>query len=179
MKKECIVLIVAHILAGVSLMLLSIFLKEDSHHYNLMIIAFFIFSILSLLACALDENNKLPMRIAYCVVGLTAMIFGLILIMAKDKISIIAACIMMGVLEIINSGVKTEEIIHRIRLKDWFGLLLMPSISAELVLGVILCIEKEPSIQLHLILIGVTLSYESVVLFAFEFIAKYREKRKE
>ena len=162
-RRDRIIVLFTMVLLGVIIILLS---QSTSSQHNLLVIAFAILAVAIFISVALDHNCKTGLRIALFSLVVIAMIMTIIgFFLTEDKMNIQLFTIFLGSFDIASALAKGAEAFFILKEKNKMGLLFLVSSIFELVIGIMMIIEKNATLELHAILIGSNLAYEGVIKF--------------
>lgn len=156
-------LLFAFLLVATFLVLCAIFFPGDIH---LVATAFLLVSFITLLSTFLDRHIEKRLRIIFYVLGgilLVASIVGFVL--TETQISTDAYCLVYAILEITSGVVKIYEGITIVKEKNKMGYLFILDGIIEAGLGIMVAIEKEEGLKMHLYYIAADKVYEGIIKF--------------
>lgn len=161
-KAILITNIIIHILVGVALIVFSHDSFERSHLFIGLVIL--ITGLPNLLIYLVGGGHKEFFKQPYIIFSFVAVIIGLIFILC-DELSVVHMCLVWGILDIVRSAYEIFDAIRELKHDKWEIVEIVAG-TADLILGILLTIEKEEGITMHLIIMGAAL-----ILIGLRFIA--------
>ena len=169
-----IVNIIVHIIVGASLIIFS---NEAFERNNLFIGAIILVTGLpNLFIYLIGKGYRELLKQPYLVFSIVSVVIGVIFMLC-DEISLLHMCIIWGIHDICRSAYEIFDGIRELR-HDKLEILEIIAGVADLTLGVLLCIEKEEGIKMHLIIMGIALVLIGI-RFLIELIITIKESKKE
>ena len=168
-KALLITNVIIHILVGAALIIFSHEAFERSNLFvGLVIIATGLPNLLIFLVGGYKELFKQP----YILFSFVSVIIGLIFILC-DEISIMHMCLVWGILDIVRSAYEIFDAVRELK-HDKLEIIEILAGTADLILGILLTIEKEEGITMHMIIMGAAL-----ILIGIRFIVELIIKSKK
>jgi uncharacterized membrane protein HdeD (DUF308 family) len=164
--------IIIHILVGAALIVFSHDSFERSHLFIGLVIL--ITGLPNLLIYLVGGGHKEFFKHPYIIFSFVAVIIGLIFILC-DELSVVHMCLVWGILDIVRSAYEIFDAIRELK-HDKLEIIEIIAGTADLILGVLLTIEKEEGIRMHLIIMGAALILIGL-RFIVELIIKSKEKK--
>ena len=171
-NRDRITSLIVFLVGGIVLVILSSTFDDARSQLAL---TFAILAALTFIGTILDPHCELETRIALhilsgmaivlCVIGMTIPI---------EKFSIDLYCFLFGIYGIVKGVVKTYEAINIFREKNKMGFFFLADSLFEIVIGVLMIIEKSAALRLHVFMIGADAIYEGIIKFINE---KVEEKK--
>lgn len=162
-KAILIANIIIHILVGAALIVFSHDSFERSHLFIGLVIL--ITGLPNLLIYLVGGGHKEFFKHPYIIFSFVAVIIGLIFILC-DELSVIHMCLVWGILDIVRSAYEIFDAIRELKHDKWEIVEIVAG-TADLILGILLTIEKEEGITMHLIIMGAAL-----ILIGLRFIVQ-------
>lgn len=151
----------AFILSAIGLILLAIFNATDFTVISLLML---ITALVTVISTFLDEHIQPKLRMTFYMLGMVMVIISFVgFAISEEVLSVNTYCIFYGVIEAISGGVKVYEGIVIIKEKNKMGYLFVIDGLIEMVLGILMIIERQEGLRTHLILIAADKVYEGSI----------------
>ena len=159
--------------AGVGLILTSLFLQDD---FMVVVTLCFALATVTIVAGVLDPHLNQKLRITIIIIGfLFAVAAAVGLILQEGALTVSTYCLIFAILEIINGIAELNEGVGVIKEKNYvMGVLFIVDAVIEIVLGILMSIERHETLRTHVILIAADLFFEGII----KLINEYVEERK-
>ena len=173
MKRNRFIVFATFVIAGIILILTSQFLDDD---FKIVAVLCFALSAVTLVSALLDPHLNDYLRLATIVVGLLFLIaFATGLLVTEENMPVSVFCLIFAILEIVNGVFEMNEAIGLIKEKNYvMGALFVIDSIIELVLGVLMSIERHSTLRTHVILISADLFFEGTIKLINEYIEERR-----
>ena len=168
-KAILITNIFIHILVGAALIVFSHDSFERSHLFIGLVII--LTGLPNLLIYLVGGGHKEFFKHPYIIFSFVSVIIGLIFILC-DELSVVHMCLVWGILDIVRSAYEIFDAIREFK-HDKLEIIEIIAGTADLILGILLTIEKEEGITMHLIIMGAAL-----ILIGIRFIVELIIKTK-
>ena len=174
-KRNRYFIIIIFYLAAISLILISALVKDASHFIEIL---FFSLAGLTIVGTLLDSRIDKKLRIGLLSIGGFFLVGGILCLILKNPgyVNVSTLCIIFGVLEILSGLIKVVETIMLAKEHNFMAHLFTVEVVFEITLGILMIIERESGIRLHLNLIAAEKLYEGTIKFFNEFVEERRRK---
>ena len=160
-KQNKYISLAISLIAAIGLLFLGLFFKDD---YYLISILLGIVSLVVFANTILDDFMEMKMKVLFYSLSLIFAIGALLGVMLnKNIMNVTVYSIVFGGLEIISGMVKSFEAIMTLIKKRKIGIFMLIDGLAEIVMGVLMIIEKEEALRLHVNLIVGEKIYEGTI----------------
>lgn len=173
MKKARFIVFGTFILAGIALLLLTLFLKNDFYLVSLLLL---LLAVSAIIGAYFDPHINEYLRVAFVVIGLLFFIASMLgLLLKEDIMSVSIYCLVLAILEIINGVAKCIESYEMLKEKNYMGIAFAIDALFEIVIGALMVFEKDATLHLHSTLISGALMYEGIIKLINEYIEDKRD----
>lgn len=174
-KSNRSIILGSFVLGAIGLMMLVWFFPSE---YFVILFLFVITLILTFLAAFLDPKCKKWVRYSYYAIAAIFLIQSIIgLIMTEERLNVARYCLYYGVIEVLLGGLGIFEGIILLEEKNWMGLLFIALGIGEIILGGMMCRERETTLRSHLTLISLVKLFEGIIKFGNEFVEEKIENQ--
>lgn len=173
MKRNRFIVFATYIIAGVVLILTSLFL--DSDHRVVSVLCFALATV-TLVGGILDSHKDDYLRVAIIITGLLFLIaFALGMLLNEENMAVHIYCLVFAILEIINGVFEMNEAVALFKEKNYvMGVLFAIDAIIEVVLGILMSIERHATLRKHVILIAADLFFEGTIKLINEYVEEKR-----
>lgn len=109
--------------------------------------------------------------------GIISIALGFIL-MAK-KLDLSKICLFWGIFEVVEGAFEVQHLIVLLKEKDYIAILELAITAIQIVFGILLCINTEEEIKLHLIIVGIVFILSAIAQILGTVIEHRKEEKKE
>ena len=159
---------------GIILLLLTNFMSDDFYLASLLCL---VLAIATFVPSFLDEHIHDKLKLILLVIGLLFFIASMVgLWLEEQNLPIHIYCLIFAILEIINGIAELNEAVALIKHKNIvMGILFVLDALFEVVLGILMVIERHETLHLHVTLIACDLFFEGTIKFINTFVEEKRE----
>ena len=173
MKRNRFISFGIFMLCGIALLLTSLLIPSDFH---VCVILCFVLFLVVFIPGWLDPHLNFNLRITILVVGLLFFLAAMVgLLIHEENFPVWVFCIVFSILEIINGITELNEGVAIIKEKSYMmGVLFIIDALFEIVLGVLMVIERQEALRSHVILISIDLFFEGTIKLINEYVEERR-----
>lgn len=173
MKKNRFISFGIFLLGAIVLIFVSNFVPDD---YYLTSILCFVLAVVTFVPAILDSHLNYSLRLTIMVVGLLFFIASMLgLLLEQDSFPLAVYCLVFGIIEIINGIFELNEAVALIKEKNYvMGILFILDSLIEVVLGILMVIERHSTLRLHITLIASDLAFEGTIKLINEYVEDRR-----
>ncbi len=173
MKKNRFISFGIFLLGAIVLILVSNFVPDD---YYLISILCFVLAVVTFVPTILDPHLNYSLRLTIMVVGLLFFIASMLgLLLEQDSFPLTVYCLVFAIIEIINGIFELNEAVALIKEKNYvMGILFILDSLIEVVLGILMVIERHSTLRLHITLIASDLAFEGTIKLINEYVEDRR-----
>lgn len=160
-------------LGGIVLILSSLFVPSN---FYVVFILCFVLALVVIIPSLLDPHLKDYLRLALFIIGLLFFLGAMVgLLLNEINLPVPVYCVIFASLEIINGIAEFLEGVDIIKEKNYvMGALFIVDALIEIVLGILMSIEREETLRTHVILISADLFFEGIVKLINEYVEERR-----
>ena len=163
------------ILGATGLILLSLFLPSD---FYLVSLTFLIVGLITIVSGLLDKDVRESTRLVILILGLLYFVFSMIgLLFTETNLSVPLYCIFLGSLDIVKGLGEIVEVVNKFKRKNMMAIAFLIDGLIDLVLGILMVIEKDSTLRLHVNLIAGDCYFECIIRIIDEAIAEKKRLR--
>lgn len=173
MKKTRFITFGVFIIGAIGLILTSLFVPND---FWVVTILCLVLSFVVFVPGLLDPHLNQHLRVSVLVIGLLFFIASMVgILLTETNLPVEVFCLIFAILEIINGVAEFLEGFEMITEKNYvMGALFIVDALIEIVLGILMSIERHATLRTHVILISSDLVFEGII----KLINEYVEERK-
>ena len=161
------------ILCGVGLIFTSLFLESD---FMVVVTLSFALAAVTIVAGLLDPHLNSRLRLIIIATGILFFVASMIgLLLTEANLPVSVYCLIFAILEIINGILELNEGVGVIKEKNYvMGALFIIDAIIEIVLGILMSIERHETLRHHVILIAADLFFEGTIKLINEYVEERR-----
>lgn len=177
MKKNRFIVFGAFVLGGIALLLMTRFYKD---YFYLVSFLMLLIAVIGITNALLDPHLNPYLRVAFLVISLLFLIGSMVgLLIKEDNMPLPIYCLILGILEIINGGAELTEAWHLLKEKNFIWIPFALDALFEVVLGILMVIERDETLRFHTTLISIDLMVEGTLKLINEFVEDKRRSHEQ
>ena len=175
MKRNRIIVLLVFLIVGIALIPASQLIKDE---HILAATTFFSIAVATLVGSILDSKSNPFIRYSLIGIAIAYLALGFVgLFSNKEVLEIAIYCMILGIADIIKGLVKTIEAFIMLKEKNKMCILFFIDSIVEITIGILMCIEVNEALKLHVILISVDMMFEGIIKFANEYVEERMEQK--
>ena len=173
MKRNRFITFGVFVLGGAILILSVLF--NTNNFYIVSTLCFVLFLVV-FIPTLLDPHLKYFLRISLLVIGLFFLLASLVgLLIHEENLPTHTYCLIFALLEVLNGVAEFCEGVDIVKEKNYvMGALFIVDALIEITLGVLMTIERDETLRIHITLISADLFFEGIIKLINEFIEERR-----
>lgn len=175
MKRNRIIVLIVFLVFGIALLPDSQLIKSE---HSLTAMTFFSIAFVTLIGAVLDSKVNKVIRFSLIGLSLVYMALGFVGQFTDEyALEITVYCLILGIADIVKSLVKIIEASIMLKEKNKMCILFFIDSLIELTLGILMCVEFNEALRLHVILISMDMIFEGIIKFINEYVEERMEKK--
>ncbi len=159
-------------IGATGLVLLSAFLPSD---FYLVALVCLLVAMMTLISAYLDKDIRDSTRLSFFILGLLYFILSMVGFLINEiNLPVPVYCVLLGSFDIVKGLGEIIEVVNKFKAKNYMAVAFLIDALIDVVLGILMCIEREETLRLHVNLIAADCYYEGVIRLTDEIIAQKR-----
>ena len=170
------IVLLTFLIIGTVLIVLSQTIADE---HLLVSLTFYLIAGATFVGALLDPHVNKGVRYTLLILSVIYVGLGLLGAFAQNiSLEIEIYCIILGSIDLFKGLVKISESIGMLKEKNKMGILFIIDALIEVTLGILMIIEMNETLRIHVILIGIDALYEGTIKFFNEIVEERLEEKK-